>query len=338
MVYLVTGGAGFIGSHVVEALRRRGEHVRVLDNLATGSLQNLEEALGLPHRSLSRPPAGNPVTVADGCELLLGDIRDLEVLRRACEGVEVVIHEAALRAVPRSVADPLSTNEVNVTGTLNVLLAARDAGVRRVVFASSSSVYGASLEVPKVETMVPAPVSPYAVSKLAGEHYCRVFWELYGLETVSLRYFNVFGPRQDPASEYAAVIPKFIAAALRGEPLEVHGDGLQSRDFTYIANAVRATLLAATAPQAAGGVFNVGAGETYSVLDLVSALEEVLGRPLSVRHTPPRPGDVRVTLADVSRASAVLGYRPEASFLDGFRETVRYFSAPGLSPVPAGGG
>lgn len=338
MVYLVTGGAGFIGSHVVEALRRRGEQVRVLDNLSTGSLGNLEDALGLPRGSLHRPPEGEPVIVTDGCEFLLADIRDLEVLRRACEGVEVVIHEAALRAVPRSVADPLSTHEANVTGTLNVLLAAREAGVRRVVFASSSSVYGASLEVPKVETMTPAPISPYAVSKLAGEHYCRVFWELYGLETVSLRYFNVFGPRQDPASEYAAVIPKFIAAALQQEPLEVHGDGLQSRDFTYITDAVHATLLATTAPQAAGGTFNVGAGETHSVLDLVAALEEILGRRLSVRHTPPRSGDVRITLAGLSRASAVLGYRPEVSFSEGLRETVRYFAAQGAVALAGGEG
>ncbi len=338
MAYLVTGGAGFIGSHVVEELHRRGEQVRVLDDFSTGRLSNLEDALGLPRGSIDRPPAGEPVMVADGCELILGDIRDLGVLRRACADVEVVIHEAALRAVPRSVADPLSTNEVNVTGTLNLLVAAREAGVRRVVFASSSSVYGASLEVPQVETMRPVPVSPYAVSKLAGEHYCRVFWELYGLETVSLRYFNVYGPRQDPASEYAAVIPKFIAAALRGEPLEVHGDGRQSRDFTYIRDAVRATLLAATAPEAAGGVLNVGAGDTYSILDLVAALESILGRRLEVRHTPPRPGDVRITLADVSRARAVLGYEPEVSFSEGLRETVRYFAAQGVAAFAGGSG
>ncbi len=333
MAYLVTGGAGFIGSHVVEELHRRGEQVRVLDNLSTGSLQNLEDALGLPRGSIDRPPAGELVTVADGCELILGDLRDLGVLRRACADVEVVIHEAALRAVPRSVADPLSTNEVNVTGTLHLLIAAREAGVRRVVFASSSSVYGASLEAPKVETMLPAPVSPYAVSKLAGEHYCRVFWELYGLETVSLRYFNVYGPRQDPASQYAAVIPKFIAAALRGEPLEVHGDGRQSRDFTYVRDAVRATLLAATAPEAAGAVLNVGAGDTHSILDLVAALEAILGRRLEVRHTPPRPGDVRITLADLSRARAVLGYEPEVSFSEGLRETVRYFAGQGVAAL-----
>ncbi|MDR7415128.1 MAG: SDR family oxidoreductase [Armatimonadota bacterium] len=327
MAYLVTGGAGFIGSHVVEALYREGKPVRVLDDLSTGSLRNLEEALGLARGSLRPPPPGQAVTLAEGCEFVLGDIRDPEVLRRACAGVEVVIHEAALRAVPRSVVDPLSTDDVNVSGTLKVLLAAREAGVRRVVFASSSSVYGASLEVPKVEGMTPAPVSPYAVSKLAGEHYCRVFYELYGLETVSLRYFNVFGPRQDPASEYAAVIPKFILAALQGRPVEIHGDGLQSRDFTYVTNAVRATLLAAAVPEAAGEVLNVGAGETYSVLQVVEALEQILGRRLEVHHTAPRPGDVRVTLADTSRARRVLGYGPHVGFVEGLRETVRYFAA-----------
>lgn len=323
--YLVTGGAGFIGSHVVEALRRRGEQVRVLDNLCTGSLRHLEEALHLPPDSIQDLRPGEPVAVAEGCELILGDVRDLETVRRACEGVEYVIHEAALRAVPRSVADPLSTNEVNVTGTLNVLVASRDAGVRRVVFASSSSVYGASLDVPKVETMTPRPVSPYAVSKLAGEHYARVFCELYGLETVSLRYFNVYGPRQDPASEYAAVIPKFIALALEGRPLEVHGDGLQSRDFTYIEDAVQATLLAATSPGAGGAVLNVGAGDTHSILDLVAALEAILGRTLEVRHTPTRPGDVRITLADIAAARGRLGYKPRVSFEEGLRRTVAFF-------------
>jgi nucleoside-diphosphate-sugar epimerase len=324
MVYLVTGGAGFIGSHVVEALYRRGERVRVLDNLATGSLRNLEDALGLGRGSLGLPPPDRTVAVADRCEFVLGDIRDLEVLRRACQGVDCVIHEAALRAVPRSVADPLSTNEVNVTGTLRLLVAAREAGVRRVVFASSSSVYGASLEVPKVETMTPAPVSPYAVSKLAGEHYCRVFYELYGLETVSLRYFNVYGPRQDPASEYAAVIPKFIALALEGKPLEVHGDGHQSRDFTYVDDAVQATLLAATAPEVGGAVLNVGAGSTHSVLDLVRTLEAILGRHLEVRHTPPRPGDVRITLADIASARRRLGYEPRVPLEEGLRRTVAF--------------
>jgi UDP-glucose 4-epimerase len=325
--YLVTGGAGFIGSHVVEALRERGDRVRVLDNLATGSLRNLLDALSLPPGSIGDLRPGEPVEVAEGCEFVLGDLRDPEILRRACEGIDYVIHEAALRAVPRSVADPLSTNEVNVTGTLRLLVVARDVGVRRVVFASSSSVYGASLEVPKVETMTPAPVSPYAVSKLTGEHYCRVFYELYGLETVSLRYFNVYGPRQDPASEYAAVIPKFITLALEGKPLEVHGDGQQSRDFTYIEDAVQATLLAATAPGVGGAVLNVGAGSTHSILDLVRTLEAILGRRLEVRHTSPRPGDVRITLADITAARWRLGYEPRVPFEEGLRRTVAFFGS-----------
>jgi nucleoside-diphosphate-sugar epimerase len=218
-------------------------------------------------------------------------------------------------------------------------VAAREAGVRRVVFASSSSVYGASLEVPKVETMTPAPVSPYAVSKLAGEHYCRVFYELYGLETVSLRYFNVYGPRQDPASEYAAVIPKFIALALEGKPLEVHGDGHQSRDFTYVDDAVQATLLAATAPEVGGAVLNVGAGSTHSVLDLVRTLEAILGRHLEVRHTPPRPGDVRITLADIASARRRLGYEPRVPLEEGLRRTVAFFrSRYALGAVDRSGG
>jgi UDP-glucose 4-epimerase len=235
--------------------------------------------------------------------------------------------------VPRSVADPLSTNDVNVTGTLRLLVAAREAGVRRVVFASSSSVYGASLEVPKVETMTPAPVSPYAVSKLAGEHYCRVFYELYGLETVSLRYFNVYGPRQDPTSEYAAVIPKFIALALEGKPLEVHGDGQQSRDFTYIEDAVQATLLAATAPDVGGAVLNVGAGSAYSILDLVRTLEAILGRHLEVRYTAPRPGDVRTTLADITAARHRLGYEPQVSLPQGLNSMLHRFAAHHHSPA-----
>jgi nucleoside-diphosphate-sugar epimerase len=333
MAYLVTGGAGFIGSHVVEALRARGEQVRVLDNLATGSLRNLEEALHLPPDSIQVIRPAEPVEVGEGCEFVLGDIRDLEVLRRVCQGIHCVIHEAALRAVPRSVADPLSTNDVNVTGTLRLLVAAREAGVRRVVFASSSSVYGASLEVPKVETMTPAPVSPYAVSKLAGEHYCRVFYELYGLETVSLRYFNVYGPRQDPTSEYAAVIPKFIALALEGKPLEVHGDGQQSRDFTYIEDAVQATLLAATAPDVGGAVLNVGAGSAYSILDLVRTLEAILGRHLEVRYTAPRPGDVRTTLADITAARHRLGYEPQVSLPQGLNSMLHRFAAHHHSPA-----
>jgi len=307
---LVTGGAGFIGSHLVEALLLQGERVRVLDDLSTGRREHLAAVAG--HPSL---------------ELVVGDLLDPERLRSEVQGVGVVFHQAAVRSVPRSVEDPWAAHEVNATGTLRLLLAAREAGVRRVVYASSSSVYGHQETLPLHEEFRPAPLSPYAVSKLAGEHYCRVFAALYGLETVGLRYFNVFGPRQDPASRYAAVIPRFITAALRGEPLEVHGDGKQTRDFTYVSNVVEANLRAATAPGVSGAVFNVAGGERHSVLDLVRAFEELLGRELPVAHTPPRPGDVRDTQADVTRAREALGLVPTVGFRDGLRRTLAAFQA-----------
>lgn len=306
--YLVTGGAGFIGSHIVQALLARGYFVRVLDNFATGKRENLASLNHLP---------------SDRYDLFEGDLRDMRVCRSACRGVDIVLHQAALRSVPRSVDDPSATNEVNVQGTLNILLAARDCGVKRVVSASSSSVYGESSVLPKKEDQLPMPVSPYAVSKLAGEHYCRVFSLLYGLETVGLRYFNVFGPRQDPLSQYAAVVPKFIQAALNGEALEVHGDGLQSRDFTYIGNVVRANLLAVQAPYLLGEAINIACGCAYSVLDIRDTLARLLGRELKVYHTPARKGDVRHTLADLSEARRVLGYEVEVDFEEGMRRTVQ---------------
>ncbi len=241
-MYLVTGGAGFIGSHIVERLVGMGESVRVLDNFSSGGLENLRNLM-------------------DKIDLVFGDLLDQAVVQKAMEGVDVVFHEAALRSVPFSVENPALVNRVNVEGTVNVLIAARDAGVRRVVYASSSSAYGNTKVLPKSEQQLPSPVSPYAVSKLTGEYYSKVFTELYGLETVSLRYFNVFGPRQDPTSQYASVIPRFIRWANRGDPLEVHGDGLQSRDFTYIDNVVSANLLAAHSLEGIGGVFNVGQGK-----------------------------------------------------------------------------
>jgi UDP-glucose 4-epimerase len=309
-VFLVTGGAGFIGSHLVERLLR--DHpsglVRVLDDFSTGSMANLPFAAAAGER----------------LEIVRGDIRDLADVERATAGAGVVFHQAAMRSVPRSVADPLGANLSNVTGTLHVLEAARRAGVRRVVYASSSSVYGDRPELPKQEEQPPAPISPYAVSKAAGEQYAAVWHRLYGVETVGLRYFNVFGPRQDPASEYAAVIPRFILWGLRGEPLEVHGDGQQSRDFTYIDNVVEANCLAAEAPEAAG-VFNVGCGDRVSLLDIIGRLERLLGRPLERRHTPPRAGDVAHTLADIGRAKRLLGYTPLAGFDEGFERTVDYF-------------
>ena len=308
---VVTGGAGFIGSHLVERLL--GEHadarVRILDDFSTGSLKNLPFAAAAGER----------------LEIVRGDIRDLATVERVVAGAAVVFHQAAMRSVPRSVADPLGANDHNVNGTLNVLEAARRADVKRVVYASSSSVYGDRPELPKREDQPVAPISPYAVSKAAGEQYAVVWHRLYGVETVGLRYFNVFGPRQDPASEYAAVIPRFILWALRGVPLEIHGDGQQSRDFTYIDNVVEANCLAADAPGAAGMAFNVGCGERVSLLQIVRRLEELLGRPVERRHTPTRAGDVPHTLADIARAKRLLGYSPLVAFDEGLRRTLDYF-------------
>jgi len=308
---VVTGGAGFIGSHVVERLLKDhpGATVRVLDNFSSGNTANLPFA----------DAAGKRL------EIVRGDIRELAAVERVVQGADVVFHQAAMRSVPRSVADPLGANENNVGGTLHVLEAARRAGVRRVVYASSSSVYGDNPELPKREDQPPAPISPYAVSKAAGEQYAAVWTRLYGVETVGLRYFNVFGPRQDPASEYAAVIPKFILWALRDAPVEVHGDGRQSRDFTYIDNVVDANVLAATAPKAAGEAFNVGCGDRVSLLDIIARLERMLGKRIERRHTPARAGDVPHTLADVGKAQRLLAYVPAVAFDEGLRRTVDYF-------------
>jgi len=306
-MYLVTGGAGFIGSHIVQQLVTKGERVRVLDNFSFGKQENLR---GMENQ----------------VEVFLGDLLDQPVVRKAMEGVEVVFHQAALRSVPLSVKDPVLVNRVNVEGTVNVLVAARDTGVRRVVYASSSSVYGDSKVLPKNERQIPIPISPYAVSKLSGEHYCKVFTKLYGLETVGLRYFNVYGPRQDPSSEYAAVIPRFIHWALRGEPLEVHGDGRQSRDFTYIDNVVNANLLAAHCLDGIGEAFNVGQGHSQTLLDLIELLQEILNIELRLLHTSGRDGDVRHTLADISESERCLGYRPQFSFEEGIVETVEHFA------------
>ncbi len=309
-MFLVTGGAGFIGSHVAERLLRDGHRVRVLDNFSSGSRENLAFGQGNPR-----------------LEVVEGDIRDFRSTLAAAQGVEVIFHQAAMRSVPRSIDDPIGANENNVTGTLNVLRAAREAGVRRVVYASSSSIYGDRPDLPKREDQPPAPISPYAVSKLAGELYCAAWSRLYGLETVGLRYFNVFGPRQDPASQYAAVIPRFIAWALRGEPLEVHGDGTQSRDFTYIDNVVEANLLAANAQGVAGEMFNVGCGNRVSLLEIIRLLEGIVGRPLERRHTARRAGDVPHTLADLGKAKRFLGYVPLVEFGEGLRRTVDFFKS-----------
>jgi nucleoside-diphosphate-sugar epimerase len=290
-VCLVTGGGGFIGSHLVEALVERGDTVRVLDDFSTGNPENLEGVSGQ-------------------VEIITGDVTDLETVREAMNGVELVFHQAALASVPRSVADPLATNRVCVNGTLNVLLAARDAGVRRVVYAASSSAYGNSARLPKTETDPTAPLSPYAVAKLAGEQYCAAFTEVYRLETVRLRYFNVFGPRQTPDSPYAAVIPLFIRALTNGTSPTLFGDGEQSRDFTFVADVVRANLLAGDAPGVAGRVYNIACGRRTSLRELVAHLNALLGTQIAPVHASPRPGDVRHSQADISRACKDLGYQP----------------------------
>jgi len=304
--YLVTGGAGFIGSHIVETLVERGDAVRVLDNLTTGKKENLE-------------------AVAGRIEFVEGDIRDPETCARAVKGVDHVLHQAALASVVRSVEDPLLTNAINVTGTLNMLLAARDAGVKSFVLASSSAVYGDDPAMPKVEGREGRPLSPYAVSKLVDEKYAQAFYALYGLNTVALRYFNVFGPRQDPFSQYAAVIPLFIKKILMGERLVVYGDGEQSRDFIFVENVVRANIEAAGSASAAGEVLNVACGDGMTVNGLLKAVNEVLGTKVEAVHADPRPGDIKHSTADVRKARRLMGFTPGVSFMDGLRETAAWF-------------
>ena len=303
MRILVTGGGGFIGSHLAARLVADGHDVRVLDNFATGRRENV---LGF----------------ADSIELIEGDVQSYERVHTAVQGAEIVLHQAALPSVPRSVQDPLTSNATNVTGTLNVLLAARDSGVRRVVFASSSSIYGANPELPKNETLLTQPIAPYAVAKLAGEGYCRSFTEVFGLETVALRYFNVFGARQDPTSQYAAVVPNFITAALESRPAVVYGDGEQSRDFTHIDNVVAANLLAMEADGASGKAYNIAAGERTSLNRLLELIAEATGTSLEARYEEARPGEVRHSEADVSLARKDLGYEAGVSLLEGLERTI----------------
>jgi len=311
MEYLVTGGAGFIGSNLVSALLGRGSRVRVLDNFLTGKRENL---------------AGVAARYGDAFELVEGDLRDPAAVARAVKDVRYILHQGALPSVPRSVADPVLSNGINVGGTVNLLVAARDAGVKRVVFAASSSAYGDTPELPKRETMIPGPKSPYAAQKLAGEHYMRIFWEVYGLQTVSLRYFNVFGPRQDPMSMYAAVIPRFITAVLSGDPPTVYGDGGQTRDFTYIDNVVQANLAACEAStEACGKVFNIACGERISLLEILDQVYRLAGRRVDPRFEPPRRGDVRDSLADISAARMLLGYDPDVAFPEGLAKTFDFF-------------
>jgi nucleoside-diphosphate-sugar epimerase len=306
--YLVTGAAGFIGSALVRALLERGERVRGFDNFETGKRENIRE-------------------VAAQIDFREADLLDLKALRSACQGVDYVFHQAAIPSVPRSIEDPARSNAVNIDGTLNVLIAARDAGVKRVVYAASSSAYGDTPTMPKREDMPANPISPYAVAKLAGELYMTSFYRVYGLPTVSLRYFNIFGPRQDANSQYSAVLAKFITSMLQGEKPTIYGDGEQSRDFTYIDNVVAANLLATTQPesQVAGQMFNIATGHRYSLNQTFAILKELTGYADGVEYAPARTGDVKHSLADISRAEAHLSYRPLVDFREGLRRTVAWY-------------
>jgi len=308
--YLVTGGAGFIGSHIATALAERGDAVRVLDNLSTG------------HRS-------NLAHLGDRVELIVGDLTDPAAVAAAVDGVEVIFHQGALASVPRSVDNPAETNAACVTGTVHLLDAARRAGVRRVVYAGSSSAYGDQPFQSKRETDLPGPLSPYAAAKLAGEYYCRAFSETYGLETVVIRYFNVFGPRQDPKSEYSAVIPLFVTKMLAGDRPTVFGDGLQSRDFTYVENVVDGNLLAADAPAIAGTTLNIACGSQVNLLELIATINEVLGTSVKPIFADPRPGDVRESMADITLARDLLGYHPAVDFTEGLRRSIDYYRSLG---------
>lgn len=304
---LVTGGAGFIGSNLVERLLHEGHEVRVLDNYETGNKDNLTEFL-------------------NDIELFEGDIRDAALVKRAISGADFVFHQAALSSVPRSIADPIASNAVNVDGTLNVLMAAREANVQKVVYASSSSIYGPTEVLPKEESMPPNPISPYALAKFAGEKYCQIFSDLYDLPTVCLRYFNIFGPRQDPKSEYAAVVPLFITNLLSGQPIQIYGNGEQSRDFTYIENAINANLLAATASKEADGeIFNVGCNARATLNTLVNLMGELIGIEVSPEYHPPRLGDVKHSLADVSKAQRLLNFNPKVDLKQGLEHTIDWF-------------
>ncbi len=306
--YLVTGGAGFIGSHIASALVARGEKVKVIDSLITGKSSNLDD-------------------FRDRIEFIEADIRNFDEIRGAFNGVSHVFHQAAIPSVPRSVAEPRLNHDANATGTFNVLLAAREAGVRRVIYAASSSVYGGTVGLPKREDLVPAPLSPYAAAKLVGEYYAQAFSESYGLETVSLRYFNVFGPRQDPSSAYSGVISKFITTLLAGETPVIYGDGEQTRDFTFIDHVVDANLRAAQMPEARGEVMNIGTGSRLSLNSLLSILQKIIGTNRKPRYEPARTAEPRDSEADISRARQLLGYHPAISLEDGLRRTVDWYQS-----------
>ena len=305
-MYLVTGGAGFIGSNIAEILVGQKKKVRILDNFSSGSRANLEH-------------------IADSVEVVQGDLRDFETVKKAVKGVEFVLHQGAMPSVPVSVKDPLGTNESNITGTLNLLIAARDQGVSRLVFAGSCAVYGDDPQLPKTEAMTPAPTTPYALQKLAGEYYCRQFFNLYGFETVALRYFNVFGKRQDPTSLYSAVIPKFMEAIKRGENPTIFGDGNQTRDFIFIEDVVNANIIACTAPGAVGQAVNIASGNRLSVNDLVTHMATVLGITISPKYKPERKGDIRHSVADVTIAKQAMEFDAKFSFLDGLKKYIAWF-------------
>lgn len=304
--YLITGGCGFLGSNIARELLSRGNSVRIFDNLSTGKKDNLDGVDG-------------------DLELIVGDLTDAPAVKHAVEGIDYILHQAALPSVQRSIEDPITANHINVSGTVNLLKNAVDAGVKRVVYAASSSAYGDQKALVKTENLLPMPKSPYAVAKLTGEYYLQAFYECYGLETVSLRYFNVFGPHQDPNSEYSAVIPLFITHMLRGESPTIYGDGTQSRDFTYIYNNVQANILAAEAPNAAGQVFNIACGRSFSLLDLVNEINLILGTDIKPRFAEPRTGDVKHSLADISKAQETLKYQVEVDFHEGLRRTVEWY-------------
>jgi len=309
MLYLVTGGAGFIGSNIVKELLARKEQVRVLDNFATGKRENI-----LPYKN-------DP-----NLEIIEGDLRSFHIVRDAVKGVDYVLHQGALPSVPRSINDPITTNDVNILGTLNILEAAREFNVKRVIYASSSSVYGNTETLSKREDMPVSPLSPYAVTKFAAERYCQIYYSLYGLETVALRYFNVFGPNQDPTSQYSAVIPLFIKAVHSDTAPVIYGNGTQSRDFTYVINNVEANLLACTAKGVAGEVFNIACGKKYTLLELVQEINTALGKQIEPKFAPERSGDVKHSLADISKAEKMLGYQPKVDFQTGIRKAVEFFT------------
>ncbi|MBT3800452.1 MAG: SDR family oxidoreductase [Bacteroidetes bacterium] len=308
MKYLITGGAGFIGSNIVEELLKRGEIVKVLDNFSTGQRSNLAEFINHPN-----------------LHIIEGDVRSFHIVRKAFQDVDYVLHQGALSSVPRSINDPITSNEVNIHGTLNILEAAKEFNIKRVVFAGSSSVYGENPTLPKDESLALAPVSPYGITKYAAERYFQVYHKIFELETVVLRYFNVFGPKQDPMSEYSAVIPKFIKLIMNDQEPVIYGDGLQSRDFTFVLNNVHANILACKASDAAGEVFNIACGARYTLIDLVNGINDILGKQIEPKFDNNRQGDVKHSLADISKAQSILKYKVEMDFFTGLEKTVEYY-------------